>query len=215
MPDSFLKHPLSHAYLFGNESKDELLNFLSKSAEKEEVVIIETVQLGVSESRALFEAAQTRSLKGQKYIFVSADEITIEAQHSLLKLLEEPPEGVHFFILTGRPHSLLSTLRSRCVLVSQKAAEKQTTSKFLTLSLKDKFTHITSLVDSHKDDEEGITLKQEAEKLFDEVLFALHKEKGSKTHLQKANEILNLKSHLFSRGASVKQLLETMAIIIS
>lgn len=32
----------------------------------------------------------------------------------LLKILEEPPEGTHFLLITHRPEAMLSTIRSRC-----------------------------------------------------------------------------------------------------
>lgn len=39
------------------------------------------------------------------------------AANSLLKILEEPPAGLVFILLTAFPHSLLSTLRSRATLI--------------------------------------------------------------------------------------------------
>ena len=39
------------------------------------------------------------------------------AANSLLKILEEPPPGLIFILITAFPHSLLSTLRSRSTLV--------------------------------------------------------------------------------------------------
>ena len=48
------------------------------------------------------------------------------AANSLLKILEEPPPGLVFILITAFPHSLLSTLRSRATLVrfSPLAAEQ-------------------------------------------------------------------------------------------
>ena len=40
-----------------------------------------------------------------------------ESANSLLKLLEEPPNGTTFILVTDKPNSLFSTIRSRCLEV--------------------------------------------------------------------------------------------------
>ena len=47
-----------------------------------------------------------------------ASRLTIPAQNSLLKILEEPPRDVTFVLSLSSPSSLLSTIRSRCYLVA-------------------------------------------------------------------------------------------------
>ncbi len=47
------------------------------------------------------------------YIFDEADAITPQAQNALLKIIEEPPQGVYMFLLCENALSLLSTVRSR------------------------------------------------------------------------------------------------------
>lgn len=49
----------------------------------------------------------------QKFIIISAKNFTVEAQNSLLKIIEEPPNGVFFKIITDNKNRLLPTLRSR------------------------------------------------------------------------------------------------------
>lgn len=44
----------------------------------------------------------------------SADELNPAAANALLKLLEEPPPGVTFLLVSHQPHRLLPTIRSRC-----------------------------------------------------------------------------------------------------
>ncbi|HOB29595.1 MAG: DNA polymerase III subunit [Dethiobacteria bacterium] len=43
-----------------------------------------------------------------------AEQMTPEACASLLKILEEPPSGLYFILLTGRPQRLPGTIVSRC-----------------------------------------------------------------------------------------------------
>jgi DNA polymerase-3 subunit delta' len=51
------------------------------------------------------------------FIVRDADELTQSAANALLKTLEEPQRHVHFVLLTGRPHRLLDTIRSRSLAV--------------------------------------------------------------------------------------------------
>lgn len=52
--------------------------------------------------------------KGRAVIIEKAESMTPQAQNTLLKTLEEPPEGTHFFLITDRPENLLTTIISRC-----------------------------------------------------------------------------------------------------
>ncbi len=50
---------------------------------------------------------------GKVFVVDEADFLDPEAQNSLLKLLEEPPEGTVFILVTSEEHSMLPTVRSR------------------------------------------------------------------------------------------------------
>lgn len=52
------------------------------------------------------------------YIMKDADTMNERAQNAALKILEEPPQGVHFILCAANPERLLVTVRSRCVLIS-------------------------------------------------------------------------------------------------
>ncbi len=47
-------------------------------------------------------------------IIDAADEMNVGAANALLKLLEEPPAGATFLVISHQPHRLLPTIRSRC-----------------------------------------------------------------------------------------------------
>ena len=49
------------------------------------------------------------------YLFPRAQDMTVEAQNALLKVLEEPPQYGVFLLMADQPESLLPTVRSRCV----------------------------------------------------------------------------------------------------
>ena len=53
-------------------------------------------------------------IKYRGIIISDAHLMSIEAQNALLKSLEEPPEGVIFFLITDSVQNLLPTIKSRC-----------------------------------------------------------------------------------------------------
>jgi DNA polymerase-3 subunit delta' len=49
-------------------------------------------------------------------VITQAEKLSDSCANSLLKLLEEPPFGWHWLLLTDRPQELLPTVKSRCVV---------------------------------------------------------------------------------------------------
>ncbi len=47
-------------------------------------------------------------------VIADAENMTPQAQNSLLKILEEPPQNTYFILTSGHPDLLLTTVRSRC-----------------------------------------------------------------------------------------------------
>ena len=73
------------------------------------------VQLGVDVIRRLRDNAMfgANDLDVKSYIFPAADTMNPQAQNALLKLLEEPPDGILFLLLCENAADLLPTIRSR------------------------------------------------------------------------------------------------------
>ena len=55
------------------------------------------------------------------YLFPRAQDLNLEGQNALLKVLEEPPPYGVFLLLTDNPEKLLPTVRSRCVELKLRA----------------------------------------------------------------------------------------------
>ncbi len=51
-------------------------------------------------------------------LIFKAENLNIQSQNALLKILEEPPENTYIILITPHPRSLLETIRSRCQTVS-------------------------------------------------------------------------------------------------
>ncbi len=64
----------------------------------------------------------TKSLIGNKkiYIIKEAERLNVSAANSLLKFLEEPPEGIIAILLTNNMYQLLNTIISRCQILTLK-----------------------------------------------------------------------------------------------
>jgi hypothetical protein len=59
---------------------------------------------------------------GRVFILQNAQNLSPQAQNALLKILEEPPAGVQFFLTCDRASSLLDTVRSRSQIYMLSAA---------------------------------------------------------------------------------------------
>jgi DNA polymerase-3 subunit delta' len=70
----------------------------------------------VDPTRAFIERTGYRPLDGRRRLAVvdEAEQLEVGAQNALLKVLEEPPPGTAFVLVTSRPDALLQTIRSRC-----------------------------------------------------------------------------------------------------
>lgn len=81
------------------------------------------VQLGVDIIRRLREDSvfSANDLEFKAYIFPAADTMNQQAQNALLKLLEEPPDGILFLLLCENAEELLPTIRSRAPILRLEA----------------------------------------------------------------------------------------------
>lgn len=75
--------------------------------------------LSVDDIRDMKETAYSSASGGAKkvYIVPNSDNMTPQAQNAFLKLLEEPPQDCVFLLLAEDRYNLLSTIRSRCILL--------------------------------------------------------------------------------------------------
>ena len=69
--------------------------------------------------------------ESSRKIYIFPQELGIEGQNALLKILEEPPEYGVFILLSDNPEKLLPTVRSRCTELSLLALPEATLRKAL------------------------------------------------------------------------------------
>ncbi len=117
------------------------------------------IYIAPEEKKKNISVAQIRTLRndafikphmlGKKvFIINKADTLNEQAQNTLLKTLEEPPENVLFILITESVSSFLDTIISRCVCLSLLAPSRQESIDYIKstcdISLKD----IENAVDS-------------------------------------------------------------------
>ena len=74
----------------------------------------------IAQIREMQENVYTKSIVSRKKVFIinDSDKMTEEAQNSLLKTLEEPPEYIMIILITANENKLLNTIKSRCLKIS-------------------------------------------------------------------------------------------------
>ena len=75
--------------------------------------------------RQIREDMFVRPNEAARKIYLFPQELGIEGQNALLKILEEPPAYGVFLLLTDNPDKLLPTVRSRCTELKLQALEKK------------------------------------------------------------------------------------------
>src|SRR5438132_3156190 len=71
---------------------------------------------GVDDARELRERAPTAPAQGRENVYINdeAQRLSREAFDALLKIFEEPPQGVRFVLATTEPHKMPATIVGRC-----------------------------------------------------------------------------------------------------
>ena len=175
--------------------KHELRPFIAQCYDK----------FGVNDARELKGRAALKHAGGAVF-FIAASSITSEAQQALLKLFEEPQQGVTLVFLL--PHGmLLPTLRSRMLeypKIQITNDKSQTISKFLIANQKERSDFITKLLK----DEDGA--KERVRDFVNALEVALAKD--VKKNKQGLADIATVRDYLGDRAPSMKMLLEHLAL---
>jgi len=146
---------------------------------------------------------------------------TREAQNGLLKMLEEPKEGNHFFIIIPSMDILLPTLRSRLQIVNSNndnnenkiVAHEATT--FIAANLKDRMATVAAMATAVSDEK---TTKHSVISFLNSLEYALYVKAGMPDkRAQKANVFATIalaRAYMNDRAPSVKMLLEYVALSV-
>lgn len=157
---------------------------------------------------------------GVRLCVIGAKNINREAEQSLLKMLEEPGEKTHFFIVVPDTSSVLPTILSRCHVIQTNNLYKYESwaKKFISSSIKDRIDMIALILKSAEDADTSATIRHEAKSMLDSLeknLFSEFKKDTSNKDIEWVlGEIIKAKKYLRNPGSSVKMLLEHIALVI-
>jgi len=78
-----------------------------------------------------FSLLHSHYSKAKIIIIHPAEAMTVSASNALLKILEEPPEGTYFVLISNETHNLSATIKSRCQLVQFKIPDANVSRQWL------------------------------------------------------------------------------------
>jgi hypothetical protein len=124
------KDNLHHAYLLiGAWDKEHIvpiiLDELSIERENNPDFIVHEGPLGIDDARNITQRIQSKPFGDKRVLIIDAGEVTLQAQNALLKTLEEPGEGNHFFLVAPYEDVLLPTLRSRLHIIRSSSRDSR------------------------------------------------------------------------------------------
>jgi DNA polymerase-3 subunit delta' len=95
--------------------------------------------IGVEEVRNIISETNKKPFEGDKKVIIihEMDKMTEAAQNTLLKTIEEPPNGVYILILCENIESVLETIKSRCEIYKLSRLGKEEMKSFLDTRYKD------------------------------------------------------------------------------
>ena len=147
--------------------------------------------------------------KKSVYIIDDADLMTIEAQNSLLKTLEEPPEYAVIILIVHNERSILSTVKSRCVNIKFSKLSDKDIKKYLLkkdLNFEDKNINVFKVLDGSLNNIDFI--KDDYDELLNLTVFV--------TNLKK-NKVINFfqdGSVFYDNHDKIIRLLEYLNILL-
>ncbi len=178
---------------------------------------------GVDDSLQIKEWHSKRGVNnGKKVCIISAKFINREAEQSLLKIIEEPQMNTHFFLVLPNASILQDTMLSRVHIIKTVESENIDNSKnakaFLALSPSARIEVIADMIKKHKDSIGSGNLRFDAIELInglEKLIYEKFKFKKKDDNIQSTlNDLAMSRTYLETPGASVKMILEHIALVL-
>ena len=230
-----------HAYLYeGPVSRlpeladDAASRFNFEREHNPDVLVQQWEKFSIDEARDLTQQASLKSASGRSLFVLGISSIASDAQQALLKLFEEPREGIIFVVLV--PHGIvLPTLRSRFLEYPSKtfaekkspsaagrrgdasgdlfsATESSTAAEFLASSYTKRSAWVTAFL---KNDDEDT--REQARVFLNNLEAVLYmglpkaSDKSKQDILDGLTDIAHFRGYLADRAPSLKMILEHFA----
>jgi DNA polymerase III delta prime subunit len=160
---------------------------------------------------------------GKKIFVLSIHGIGHEAQNALLKLLEEPAEYAHFFLVIPSEHILLPTVKSRLRIIhmeetgggkamsAQKSEVSELAATFLKQSPAKRLETVKKIVEDISKEKKT---KQFAIEFLEEVQKGIYTKGGAAQSAGPLQSTIVAQRYMYDRSPSVKMLLEYVALTV-
>ncbi len=177
----------------------------------------------IEDGRNLKMSQSIRASAGDKKIFIySISAFTHDAPHSLLKVLEEPTEGTHFFFVLENEHSLLPTLASRALILKDTESTdnkqfKKLAKEFYGATPKERLDSVSKFIEENEDEDNKFILRSQTHVFLNELerfISTQYNKQDNKNSSHHLEEIFKARLYLSQSGSSVKMILEHLSLLI-
>lgn len=229
-----MQNNLFHAYVIGGPratARGHIATLLAPFAVctpgNPDYVVSEYVSFGVEEAEMVRDWQRLSPHGERKVCVIYTDFITPAAQNALLKTLEEPVPNTHIVLAVSKPDVLLGTLLSRVVVeIPERIQDRDMAdmtgmadgTAFLKMSPGERIASVAKLAAKSEDEDAAAEVREKTIAFIEslETVYAkkLQQSDGDEQKKLIANieQILLYKKYLHSPGASVKMILETIAL---
>lgn len=226
--DHLFPKDLYHSYVIeGNGEKVAylLFDYLEKRGEinkqSPDVMISIHDSFNISDSESIKVWHKNKPIDGKKKICIIGTKfINREAEQSLLKIIEEPNANTHFFIIIPDSSLLLNTIISRVHLIKNNFSntDEILANDFIKMNPKSRIEKVGEFINEFKDEDNSGSLRNKAISLINGLEVKFYKDWKKDVDNEKLkfilNELKNSRNFLKIPGASVKMILEHIALVI-
>lgn len=221
---------LYHSYIVEGEPEilaPLLLEFLKNRGEIDpqnpDVLFQSYKSFTIDDSREIKDWHSRKGITNSKKVCIIATNfINREAEQALLKIIEEPNEKTHFFIIIPDSSVLLPTIISRTHTIKieqdQNIEIQKEVINFIKSTPKERIDIVAFIIKDNKDEESSGKLRHFATLFVNGLESIFHKRFKENINDEKVKFVLNelekARGYLSTPGASVKMILEHLALVI-
>lgn len=186
-----------------------------------DVSVLSFATVSVDDTRDILSIASQTGLSGSRALVIACERIFHEAQNALLKLFEEPPEGLTLFLIVPTRSLLLPTLLSRVSSIGETRTHfpvSDMATTFISAKKDEREKMVAKLLTQLKSDSEDTKqqARTDAVALLGGTIVLVHTawEKNKSDELRKLlSELVELHPLLRQRSAPYKLIFEHLLLV--
>ncbi len=143
-----------HAFLIIGAPGESISAKVAELSKELKVKTLEFPLVKIEDTRALNSFLRLKITSPTAIVINSIDKATSEAANAFLKNLEEPQEGLFYFLSAESTHKVLPTIVSRCQIIKtaggKEARASTQVSKFIEMSIGEKLGYTDQIKDRNE-----------------------------------------------------------------